>query len=88
MTTTTTTKRARRRTFKEVAAEAHAKGWSEGREAARGEFEQAYNLLSKHSNDMELENAMLQRRLDNVSLRKLAWARIKGLFGAGHDRMA
>jgi len=88
MTTTTTIKRARRRTFKEVAAEAHAKGWSEGREAARVEFEHAYNLLSKHSNDMELENAMLQRRLDNVSLRKLAWARIKGLFGAGHDRMA
>jgi hypothetical protein len=71
-----------------VAAEAHAKGWSEGREAARVEFEQAYNLLSKHSSSVELENAMLQRRLDNVSLRKLAWARIKGLFGAGHDRVA
>ena len=85
---TTTTKRARRRTFKEVAAEAYAKGWSEGREAARVEFEQAYNLLSKHSNDMELENAMLQRRLDNVSLRKLAWSRITGLFGGRNDRMA
>ncbi len=78
---TTTTNRARRRTFKEVAAEAHAKGWSEGREAARVEFEQAYNLLSKHSSSVELENAMLQRRLDNVSLRKLAWSRITGLFG-------
>ena len=85
---TTTTTKYKRRTFKDVEATAYAKGWSEGREAARVEFEQAYNLLSKHSNDMELENAMLQRRLDNVSLRKLAWSRIKGLFGAGHDRMA
>jgi len=25
---------------------------------------------------------------DSMSLRKLAWARIKGLFGAGHDRVA
>ena len=77
---TTTTKRARRRTFKEVATEAYSKGWSEGREASRKEFEEAYNLLSKHSSATELENAMLQRRLDGVSLRKLAWSRIKGLF--------
>ncbi len=85
---TTTTNRARRRTFKEVAAEAHAKGWSEGREQARKEFEEAYNLLSKHSNAMEMEASQLRTRLEQVSLRKLAWARIKGLFGAGHDRMA
>ncbi len=84
----TTTTKYKRRTFADVESTAYAKGWSEGREAARVEFEQAYNLLSKHSNDMELENAMLQRRLDNVSLRRLAWARIKNLFGAGHDRMA
>jgi hypothetical protein len=85
---TTTTKRARRRTFKEVATEAYGKGWSEGREASRKEFEDAYNLLSKHSSAVELENAMLQRRLDNVSLRKLAWSRITGLFGGRNDRLA
>jgi hypothetical protein len=84
----TTTTKYKRRTFADVESTAYAKGWSEGREQARKEFEEAYNLLSKHSNDMELENAMLQRRLDNVSLRKLAWSRIKNLFGAGHDRMA
>lgn len=82
---TTTTTKIKRRTFKEVATEAYGKGWSEGREASRKEFEDAYNLLSKHSSAMELENAMLQRRLDNVSLRKLAWSRITGLFGGRHD---
>jgi flagellar biosynthesis/type III secretory pathway protein FliH len=80
-TTTTESKRAKRRTFKEVATAAHAKGWSEGREAARVEFEQAYNLLCKHSNDMELEAGRLRESLANVSLRKLAWSRITGLFG-------
>jgi hypothetical protein len=49
--TTTENKRARR-TFKEVATAAHAKGWSEGREEARVEFEAAYNLLCTHSNVM------------------------------------
>ena len=84
----TTTTKYKRRTFADIEAAAYAKGWSEGREQARKEFEEAYALLSKHSSSMELENAMLQRRLDNVSLRKLAWSRIKNLFGAGHDRMA
>ena len=79
--TTTETKRAKRRTFKDVEKAAHAKGWSEGREQARVEFEEAYNLLAKHSNAMELEAAQLRERLDNVSLRKLAWSRITGLFG-------
>jgi len=50
---TTTTKRARRRTFKE----------------------------GRHILSLEVE-------LRSMSLRKLAWARIKGLFGAGHDRVA
>jgi len=70
----------KRRTFKDVEADGYAKGWSEGREAARVEFEQAYNLLSKHISSVELENAMLQRRLDNISLRQLAWSRLTGLF--------
>jgi hypothetical protein len=76
----TTIAKYKRRTFKDVAAEAHARGWSEGREEARKEFEEAYRLLSKHDTDAQLENAMLQRRLDNISLRKLAWSRITGLF--------
>ncbi len=84
----TTTTKYKRRTFADIEAAAYAKGWSEGREQARKEFEEAYNLLSKHSNAMELEASQLRTRLEQVSLRRLAWARIKGLFGAGHDRMA
>jgi flagellar biosynthesis/type III secretory pathway protein FliH len=83
-----TTTKYKRRTFADVEATAYAKGWSEGREQARKEFEEAYNLLSKHSNAMEMEASQLRTRLEQVSLRRLAWARIKGLFGAGHDRMA
>jgi len=85
---TTTTTKYKRRTFADVESTAYAKGWSEGREQARKEFEEAYNLLSKHSNAMEMEASQLRTRLEQVSLRKLAWARIKNLFGAGHDRMA
>ncbi len=84
----TTTTKYKRRTFADVEATAYAKGWSEGREAARQEFEEAYNLLSKHSNAMEMEASQLRTRLEQVSLRRLAWSRIKALFGGRHDRMA
>lgn len=85
---TTTTTKIKRRTFKEVATEAYGKGWSEGREASRKEFEEAYNLLSKNDSATQLENAMLRQRLDNISLRKLAWSRITALFGGRNDRLA
>ena len=74
------TKQYTRRTFNEVADEAYAEGWSKGREAARVEFEAAYALLAKHSNAMELEASQLRESLANMSLRKLAWSRITGLF--------
>lgn len=82
---TTTTTKYKRRTFADVESTAYAKGWSDGREQARKEFEEAYGLLAKHSNAMELENAMLRTRLEQVSLRRLAWARITALFGGRHD---
>jgi flagellar biosynthesis/type III secretory pathway protein FliH len=76
----TTIAKYKRRTFKEVAAEAHARGWSEGREEARKEFEEAYRLLSKHSSDTMAELLQVQSQLNNISLRRLAWSRITGLF--------
>ena len=82
----TETTKYKRRTFGVVAAEAYADGWSKGREAARVEFEAAYALLAKHSNAMELEASRLRESLANVSLRKLAWSRLTGLFSGGrHD---
>jgi flagellar biosynthesis/type III secretory pathway protein FliH len=83
-----TTIKYKRRTFKDVEAAGYARGWSEGREAARVEFEQAYKLLSKHSSDTMAELLQVQSQLDDVSLRKLAWSRITGLFGVGRDRVA
>ncbi len=84
----TTTTKYKRRTFADVEATAYAKGWSDGRELARKEFEEGWKLLSKHDSDTMAELLRVQSQLNNISLRKLAWSRIKNLFGAGHDRMA
>lgn len=85
MTTTTDKRKYKRRSYQEVEAEGFAKGWREGREAARVEFEQAYRLLSAHDSALLLQVHSLREQLANVSLRKLAWSRIKGLF-AGYGR--
>ena len=81
---TTTTKRARRRTFKEVATEAYSKGWSEGREQGRKDMD---HLLQTNA-DLGFTVLELEKKLANVSLRKLAWSRITGLFGGRNDRLA
>jgi flagellar biosynthesis/type III secretory pathway protein FliH len=63
---------SRRRSNKELDAEGYARGWSEGREQGRSESEQ--------------ELFALQRELAGLSLRKLAWSRLTGLFKAQrHD---
>jgi hypothetical protein len=76
-----TTTKYKRRTFQDVEAEAYARGWSIGREEARKEFEEAWRILSKHDTDTMLELLQTRKQLQNISLRKLAWSRIKGLFG-------
>jgi hypothetical protein len=76
----------KRRTFKEVGHHYYAKGWSDGREAARVEFEAAYNLLCKHTNAVELEASRLRESLDNMSPSRLLWSRLTGLFkGVRYD---
>ncbi len=70
----------KRRTFADVETEAYAKGWSEGRELARKEFEEGWRLLSKHDSDTMAELLRTQEQLRNVSLRKLVWSRLTGLF--------
>jgi len=80
------TTKYKRRTFADVETEAYAKGWAEGRELARKEFEEGWKLLSKHDSDTMAELLLAQAQLRNISLRKLAWSRIKGLFKGGrHD---
>jgi hypothetical protein len=73
--------RAKRRTFKEVATAAHAKGWSEGREQGRKDVEKDYDLLLATNLELGRSVMALETRLANVSLRKLAWSRITALFG-------
>lgn len=50
--------------------EEHEAWWTVERqvilESARQEYEQAYNLLSKHTTSLELENAMLREDLRAV----------------------
>ena len=78
--------KTKRRTFKDVSAAAYNKGWDEGREAARKEFEAAWILLSKHDSDTLLELLHVRAQLHNISLRKLAWSRLTDLFKGGrHD---
>ena len=72
--------RYKRRTFAEIEAHAYAQGWSEGREQARKEFEESYRILSRHDTSLLMEVEFLREQLAHVSLRKLAWSRIKGLF--------
>jgi hypothetical protein len=83
-----TTIKYKRRTFAQVEEDAYSRGWLDGREQARKEFEEAWKLLSRHDSDTMAELLRTQAALANVSLRKLAWSRIKGLFGGRNDRLA
>jgi hypothetical protein len=74
----------KRRTFKDVEAAGYARGWKECRE----KFEADYDDVVDANIDLSLTVTALQTKLDNVSLRKLAWSRITGLFRSRHDRVA
>lgn len=74
----------KRRTFKDVEAAGYDRGWKE----CRQKFEADYDEVMDANIDLSLTVTALQTKLDNVSLRKLAWSRITGLFGVGRDRMA
>jgi hypothetical protein len=69
----------KRRTFKDVEAAGYARGWKECRE----KFEADYDDVVDANIDLGRMVMALQTKLDNVSLRKLAWSRITGLFQRG-----
>jgi flagellar biosynthesis/type III secretory pathway protein FliH len=66
-TTTTETKRARRRTFKEVASVAYAKGWSEGREQGRKDVEKDYDALLATNLEMGRSIMALENKLSKIN---------------------
>jgi hypothetical protein len=79
-----TTIKYKRRTFKDVEAAGYAKGWKE----CRQKFEADYDEVVDANVELGLKVMELQNKLDNMSLSKLAWSRITGLFGVGRDRVA
>ena len=74
----------KRRTFKDVEAAGYDRGWKE----CRQKFEADYDDVVDANIDLGRMVMALQTKLDNVSLRKLAWSRITGLFRSRRDRMA
>ena len=79
-----TTIKYKRRTFKDVEAAGYAKGWKE----CRQKFEADYDEVVDANVALGLKVMELESKLDNMSLSKLAWSRITGLFGGRNDRMA
>jgi hypothetical protein len=80
--TITESKRARRRTFKEVAFSAYEKGFAEGVDLATKNANEELDRMCAANVELGRSVMALETKLANVSLRKLAWSRIKGLFGA------
>jgi hypothetical protein len=76
------TKRAKRRTFKEVAKDAYERGFAEGVDRATKNAEEELNAMVRTNLELGYKINGLETELANVSLRQLAWSRITGLFGA------
>lgn len=79
-----TTIKYKRRTFKDVEAEGYLRGWKE----CRQKFEADYDEVMDANVALGLKVMELESKLDNMSLSKLAWSRITGLFGSRNDRVA
>ena len=74
----------KRRTFKDVEAAGYAKGWKE----CRQKFEADYDEVVDANVALGLKVMELESKLDNMSLSRLAWSRITGLFRNRDDRLA
>jgi flagellar biosynthesis/type III secretory pathway protein FliH len=71
-----------RRTFKEVAKDAYEIGFAEGVDRASKNAREELDRMSEANVGLARSVMALETKLDNVSLRQLAWSRITGLFGA------
>lgn len=84
--TTTTTKQSRpRRTFKEVAKDAYERGFAEGVELASKNADEEMTAMVRTNLELGRHINELSEKLANVSLRKLAWSRITGLFNGSNS---
>ena len=80
MTTIDTVKKLKRRTFREISIEAYSRGWKEGREAGNKSAEEELGRLSAANIKVVRQALELSHKLENMSLRELAWSRIMGIF--------
>lgn len=81
MTTTNTDRRIKRRTFNEVATEAYAKGWSEGREQRRKDVEKAYDALLATNLELGRTIMTLENKLDKI---RGSWITALRYWAKGH----
>ena len=79
--TITESKRARRRTFKEVSTAAYERGFAEGVERTLKNATEEWDRMCAANTELARTVLALETKLANVSLRKLAWSRITALFG-------
>jgi hypothetical protein len=79
--TITESKRARRRTFKEVSTAAYERGFAEGVDLATKNANEELEAMCRTNLELGRSVMALETKLANVSLRKLAWSRITALFG-------
>jgi flagellar biosynthesis/type III secretory pathway protein FliH len=63
----TTIAKYKRRTFKDVASAAHAKGYAEGREQGRKDVEKDYDTLLDTNMQLNRSIMALENRLDKVN---------------------
>lgn len=45
------------------------------------DIEKAWRVLSMHNSELLLENAELRKQLDNISVRRILWHRIRSMLG-------
>ncbi len=62
----TTITKYKRRTFKDVAAEAHARGWTEGLQQGRSEALDKYHELLDKNNDLDVTATILDTTLTRI----------------------
>ncbi len=74
----------KRRTFKDVASAAHAKGYAEGLQQGRKEVWKDYDAVLETNLELARSVMALEGKLDNISLRRLAWSRITNIFKQGN----
>jgi hypothetical protein len=74
------TTKYKRRTFKQVADDAYKRGLAEGADSTKRSMFGEFDRMVEANHELRAYATTLEERLADVSLRKLAWSRLTGLF--------